>query len=1182
MKPFRFLIGTTVATLLVTTSCVQDETVIEDGIEVQRKITLAGEITQVYQTRVNDAGFCDGDAVGIYIVDYDGETPGTLLESGNRADNMKYTFNEAAFRWTPSYDVYWKNDKTCIDVYGYYPYSSPNDIATYSFEVQKDQSTSAAYGKIGGYEASDFLWGKVEHASPTDKVIKLGFGHRMACARITLAEGTGFTDGEWANLEKAVLVLNTKRDATIDLATGTVTATGEIPTTGTIPYRDGNDFRAIVVPQSVAAGTPLLSITVGGTPYIFKKDEEYVFTASKQHNFTITVNKRETSGYEFIVSSESITAWENDTISHDATAREYIIIDVAEPGTLAECIAAAGKDVAQVRNLKLTGKITSKDFAVMKYAMSQLSALNLKEVQIVAGKEGVFAEDAYEQQTYGSCQDDEIPALAMYRKESLTSLVLPDKLRRISGTSGGNNGAFAECSNLSGSLIIPEGVEEIGAAAFANCTSLTGILSLPSTLKRIGSVGGYIAYWDGAFKECNFTCELKIPDGVVEIGRGTFMGCKNLYGELRLPENLQLLGESAFEGCENLTGSLSVPQGVINIPNNCFNGCWLGGTLTLHDGITTIGDGAFANTGMKGELRLPKDLEVISHNVFYNCDFSGELVLPKGLRTIGDKAFAYNWRLTGILEIPENVISIGAGAFAKCRSLEGIIFPAGMESIRYNSAWNEDGGAFQDCFGIGRIVCKGTIPAYVQAGAFDGVQKDNFTVEVPEAVVAQYQAAPGWSDFKRISAYRNLVIRPNIATAINTSVTRNLVLNADEAWTVVSKPEWVSLDQTSGTGKAELELTFEKMNKGSEAREGEIVFKLNDKDYRTSCHVTQYNYEYDEDQIITLQTAKQGKGVNLVFLGDGYSAKDISEGTYMKDIKEAVEHYFGIEPYKSYRDYFNVYTGIAVSPESGIGSVNTIIYNRFNTTAKGGVSLGGRNGKSDDTMILEYACKAPTVSEENIGETLVIMIPNTEDYGGICYMYDDGSAIAYCPKSDYGYPLDFRGVIQHEAGGHGFGKLGDEYIYHNAFIDNCICTCCPHVLEFNSAKAKGWYDNLSLSGKMNEVPWSHLIFHDKYRQVVDIFEGGYMHSRGVYRSEQNSCMNNNIPYYSTISREAIVKRIKRIAGEEYSFEDFVEHDVIEASVAETRSDVPLSISRAAIRQQAPVMMGKRPRLNVEQ
>ena len=349
-----------------------------------------------------------------------------------------------------------------------------------------------------------------------------------------------------------------------------------------------------------------------------------------------------------------------------------------------------------------------------------------------------------------------------------------------------------------------------------------------------------------------------MPEGLKVLGAGAFINCKNLYGELRLPDGLEAIGSSAFAGCENLSGSLSIPQGITSIPDNCFNGTWLGGTLELHDGITTIGDGAFANTGLKGELLLPKNLEVISHNVFYNCDFSGVLVLPKGLHTIGDKSFAYNWRLMGILEIPENVISIGAGAFAHCRSLEGLIFPESLESIRYNSAWNEDGGAFQNCFGIGSIVCKGTIPAYVQEGAFHGVAKDNFTLEVPESAITLYQTEPGWMDFKRIAAHRELVCRPSIANAINTECTRRLVLNAEGDWEVESMPDWCSLSQTSGSKKTELTLTIHEMAQGSAPRTGEIVFKLKDKDYTHKCTVSQYDYLYGEDEIITLQKATRG------------------------------------------------------------------------------------------------------------------------------------------------------------------------------------------------------------------------------------------------------------------------------------------------------------------------------------
>ena len=88
----------------------------------------------------------------------------------------------------------------------------------------------------------------------------------------------------------------------------------------------------------------------------------------------------------------------------------------------------------------------------------------------------------------------------------------------------------------------------------------------------------------------------------------------------------------------------------------------------------------------------------------------------------------------------------------------------------------------------------------------------------------------------------------------------------------------------------------------------------------------------------------------------------------------------------------------------------------------------------------------------------------------------------------------------------------------------------------------GWGVNVSLEGKYNSVPWKHLIKDNRFNDIVDIYEGGYFHLRGVYRSEQNSCMNNNVPYYSTWSREIIVKRIKMLAGENYNFEDFVTND----------------------------------------
>ncbi len=1149
-RAYHYIVAAAILFGLAACSVEEDSFRPEPDAEEPGLITISGEISQVYQTRANDSGFADKDQIGVYIVDYDGSSAGTLRNNGNRADNVRFTFDESAYKWIPDRDIYWKDKETHIDVYGYYPYSSSVDkVSEHPFEIKKDQSTEALNGKPGGYEASDFLWGKAENAAPTDRIVMLSFTHRMAGVRVSLVKGTGFTDEEWAAASKEVLILNTKRNATINLATGTATAIGKADDAGIIPYQKNGDFRAVVVPQEIASGTPVISITINGTSYKYSRDEATNLAASRQHNFTITVNKRALGDFEFKVSDESITAWENDPVSHNATTKEYIVVNVVTPGTLDECIKTAGIDVNKVKNLKVTGVINARDFAVMRYLMPHLTALNLKEVHIKATSSGTI-----DGKRYSKGEDDTIPEEALCQT-SITNLILPDNITAI------DYNAFRGCDKLSGSLTIPEGVITIGNDAFVFCRLLRGKLILPESLRSIGR---------NAFKECYLTGNLTLPSNLESIGAGAF-GSNTFTGRLTLPNSLKTLESGAFSHNPYLTGDITIPSSITEINPVLFEGCsGLDGALILHDNITKISDRAFSGCGFRGELILPENLTVIENSAFENCNFSGRLVLPKELVIIDNNAFVNN-NFSGIIEFPSNIANIGAGAFNGCRNLEGIILPENIDLIQEST--------FANCYGLNSIVCKGEYPPTILSKAFDGVAKENFTVEVPESAVIQYQQAPGWSDFKRISAHRNLVIRPNSASALNTNTTRDLTLNADDEWFVESMPDWVILSQKEGKGKAELKLEFLQMPAGSN-REGKIVFNLKDKDYRTTCYLTQYDYDYAEDEIITLQKATKGKGINLVFLGDGYNAKDISEGLLLKDINEAVGHFFSIEPYKTYKEYFNVYTGIAVSPESGIGGVNTIIYNKFNTSAKGGVTLSGRNGESDYNEIFNYACKAPTVNERNLNQTLIVIVPNTTAYGGICYMYDEGAAIAYCPKSDNEYPLDFRGVVQHEAGGHGFGKLGDEYIYHNAFIDDCKCTCCGHVEAIDNAKMKGWYENLSLTGKMDEVPWSHLIFNGRYGKIVDIYEGGFMHSRGVYRSENNSCMKNNIPYYSTISREAIVKRIMEYAGEEYSFEKFAANDNIEnlpetATAATKASPFSFSVS-SGMHQHEPVFMGKRP------
>ena len=517
------------------------------------RIQLSGDIDQLAVTRVNDNGFCNGDVMGVYIVDYEGNKPGTLKVNGNRGDNVRHTFDEPNYKWNSAYDLFWKDKHTHIDVYGYYPFANPESIEDYQFEVQKDQSKATENGEMGGYEASDFLWGKVSDVAPTTSVIRLPMAHRMSNARVTLIQGSGFAEGEWANLEKIVLTANVARKASINLSTGEIKTAGAVENTMTIPSRTNDEWRTIVVPQTVAAGTTLFSITIGGVPYKFTKNEALTYVAGKMMNFGIKVDKQTGSGaYKLTLVSESITPWENDLVSHDATAKEYIVIN-STPGGLKNAITAANKDYTKIKNLKITGEINAKDFYFMRDSMPILSALNLKEVHIKAWTNPNNSDEKY--------LEDKIPVSAFNAQggggnSTLVNFVFPDRLKAI-----GDN-AFTNCKNLSGSLIIPEGVVEIQRGAFTGCSSLNGTLSLPSTLKKLGTSGDGpdkdikdegIDYYNGVFQYCsNLTGNLIIPDNV-EIIRGyCFDRCSGFYGELKLPSKLKKLGERAFFLCNNL------------------------------------------------------------------------------------------------------------------------------------------------------------------------------------------------------------------------------------------------------------------------------------------------------------------------------------------------------------------------------------------------------------------------------------------------------------------------------------------------------------------------------------------------------------------------------------------------------------------------------------------------------
>ncbi len=1085
----------------------------ENGLDGRIPLNINGAISQVH-TKATAEGFVDKDAVGLFAVNYSEKNTvaGTLAAEGNQADNVKYVFDESSHKWVPVKSVYYKDANTNVDLYLYYPYQkSISDVNASGFEVRKDQSAAATATDLCGYEASDFLWGKAENVTPVESAVSIKLRHRMSAVQVTLVEKAGFDEGEFDGLAKSVIVTNTTRKAHINYATGEVTPLGSAQSDGIVmcPQSDGS-FRAVVVPQSVSAGTRLFSITIDGVSYGFKQAENVTYAAGKQLNVSIGITKKTPAGdYELELADSQIVDWTEDRNTHGGEARQYYVVNVETPGTIGKLIKAAKKNPDRIRNLKITGKVKDSDFYFMRDSMAILEAVNMKEAKV---------------------QDDVIPDRAFKEKKTLCYFSFPEKIVIISIR------AF-ERTNISGSLILPDDVVRIDEGAFWG-TNITSV-SFGNKVETIG---------DSAFSGCVYlTSELHLPESLKIIGEAAFQFC-NFSGRLVLPNNLTSIGSNAFERSGNFIGDLIIPDNIHTLKYGTFTNSKFSGRLDLNN-VQKLEGSCFYCTSLSGELIIPEGVTNIPTLCFSDNKFTS-VKFPSTLRNIFDSSL-YGNPFMGEIVFPEGLLVIGSAAFSTCPNISSIILPSTIQSI--------GDFAFGGCYYISSIISNAIEPPTIQGRAFKGISKDNFTVEVPVQSVKRYKMETGWCDFKRIAAHYDFSVSRERMRALNAVQSRTYVLRAPTnfAWEVESKPDWVTVSPSSGTGKTDVTISVSEMPRTSETfevnegsfnspsyknyagRSGEVVFKLIEKDYTTTFEVEQYDSDLSDGEVKTYQTATKGNGIDIVFIGDGYDAKDIAKGTFFTNTESGYNAFFDVEPYKTYKDYFNVHAVVSQSDESGIGTVNTIIDTKFGSTFSQNRILA-----PDPTPCFTWAKKANPAL--NLTKSLTILLMNTSTYEGVTMMYGDGSAIACCPVSTDAYPYDFRGIIQHEAGGHGFGKLGDEYIYHNAFIQNCSCIDgCDHPKgenDLNSAygifKSHGWYKNLSLTSDATQVPWAHLIYNPKYSDFVDMFEGGYMHSRGVYRSEATSCMNNNIPYYSTISRQAIVERIMEYAGETFTLEKF--------------------------------------------
>lgn len=294
-----------------------------------------------------------------------------------------------------------------------------------------------------------------------------------------------------------------------------------------------------------------------------------------------------------------------------------------------------------------------------------------------------------------------------------------------------------------------------------------------------------------------------------------------------------------------------------------------------------------------------------------------------------------------------------------------------------------------------------------------------------------------------------------------------------------------------------------------------------------------------------LQEATLGKGINVILMGDAFSDRQIKSGVYRKVMEKAMNAFFAEEPYKTFREAFNVYSVNVVSVSEG--------YENDGQALKTWIGGDGIVVLGYDAKVIEYALKA--IPESEIDDALVVVLLNRDAYAGTCYIYDTdvssdyghGLSIAYFPN---GSDTDsFNGLVSHEAGGHGFAKLADEYAYEymGAVSDEVVSN------RRSQTSSWGWWKNVDFTGDPTQVRWAQFIADSRYAaENIGCYEGAFTYWTGAWRPTENSIMRYNTGGFNAPSRYAIWYRINKLAyGDSWNgtYEDFVQYDAVNRTPA---------------------------------
>lgn len=259
-------------------------------------------------------------------------------------------------------------------------------------------------------------------------------------------------------------------------------------------------------------------------------------------------------------------------------------------------------------------------------------------------------------------------------------------------------------------------------------------------------------------------------------------------------------------------------------------------------------------------------------------------------------------------------------------------------------------------------------------------------------------------------------------------------------------------------------------------------------------------------QLVPVQiTGPDADRFSLVILGDGYTAAELPK--FREQVEEHMNVLWSIEPYKSYRNYFNVYTVELVSAESGVDCDRELTSPKRDTLLD--MSFwGGCNPASVERLLTvnnskakQYAALAPKVDQ-------ILAIGNSDTYGGAGGQYATASG---------GNALSAL-ITPHEIG-HSLGGLQDEYDYYTRGITTG---------DYTGGEPNSKHHTLLTEDQMREQQvkwWRWLGEESESGGKIGVYEGGQYYSTGIFRPSRHSQMKTLGYHYDQVSREIMTERI---------------------------------------------------------